>query len=80
MSTDLPTPAFTTQEIELLAQFVTDPTGDIFAIRGIPGLVGAIYARYSRAPGGFRQTLLKEFIKDGNGKPIVFEGDRMSEN
>src|SRR5690606_24771157 len=27
------------------------------------GIVGAVYARYSRAPGGFRDTLLKEFIE-----------------
>ncbi len=66
MTTDTIAPQFSPEELALLSQYVTDPSGDVFAVRGAPGLVGAIYARYSRAPGGFRQTLLKEFIKDGN--------------
>lgn len=55
----------TSEEIELLKKYVTDPEGNVFAVKNLPGLVGAIYARYSRAPGGFRDTLLKEFIKEG---------------
>ncbi len=56
---------YSPEETELLKKYVTDPESDIFAIKNLPGLVGAIYARYSRAPGGFRETLLKEFIKEG---------------
>lgn len=62
-------PKFTPEEIELLKRYVTDPTGDIFAITNMPGMVGAAYARYSRAKGGFREVLLKEFIKEGNIDP-----------
>jgi len=56
---------YSPEEIELLKKYVTDPASDIFAIKNLPGLVGAIYARYSRAIGGFKDTLLKEFIKEG---------------
>ncbi len=58
-------PNFTPEEIHLLSQYVTSPDADVFAVTNLQGLVGAIYARYSRAPGGFRETLLKEFIKEG---------------
>ncbi|TSC76889.1 MAG: hypothetical protein G01um101431_72 [Parcubacteria group bacterium Gr01-1014_31] len=57
--------AFTPEQLELLSKYVTDPTADVFAIKGMDGLVGAVYARYSRAPGGFKETLLKEFIQAG---------------
>ncbi len=54
---------FSAEEKALLAPYVTDTEGDIFAVTGLPGIVGAVYARYSRAQGGFRETLLKEFIE-----------------
>ncbi|MFH0853151.1 MAG: FAD-dependent thymidylate synthase [bacterium] len=56
---------FSPQEIELLKKYVTDPEGDVFCVTNMPGMVGAAYARYSRAKGGFRETLLKEFISEG---------------
>ena len=55
---------FTPQEVEILSRYVTNPTGDTFCVN-IPGLAGAIYARYSRAVTGLRRTLFKEFLKDG---------------
>ncbi|MBI3626561.1 hypothetical protein HY224_00760 [Candidatus Uhrbacteria bacterium] len=58
-------PLFTPEEIEILKNYVTDPTGNVFAITNLHGIVGAAYARYSRAPGGFREVLLKEFVKEG---------------
>ncbi|USN53177.1 MAG: FAD-dependent thymidylate synthase [Candidatus Nomurabacteria bacterium] len=58
-------PTFTPEEIEVLKKYITDPTGDVFCIKNMPGLVGAAYARYSRARGGFREVLLKEFISEG---------------
>jgi thymidylate synthase ThyX len=61
---------FTPEEKKLLSQFVTDPEGDIFCVTNMPGLVGAAYARYSRAKGGFREVLLKEFIKEGVIDPV----------
>ena len=65
---------FTDEEKLQLAKYVTDTDGDIFAVTNLPGIVGAVYARYSRAQGGFRETLLKEFIKDGN-IDVVKAGD-----
>jgi len=50
---------------EILQNYVTSCEENVFAIRNMPGLVGAAYARYSRAKGGFRETLLKEFINEG---------------
>lgn len=67
-------PQFTNEEKALLAKYITDTEGDIFAVTNLPGIVGAVYARYSRAQGGFRETLLKEFIKDGN-IDVVKAGD-----
>jgi thymidylate synthase ThyX len=67
-------PKFTDEEKVQLAKYVTDTDGDIFAVTNLPGIVGAVYARYSRAQGGFRETLLKEFIKDGN-IDVVKAGD-----
>lgn len=67
-------PKFTEEEKAQLAKYVTDTEGDIFAVTNLPGIVGAVYARYSRAQGGFRETLLKEFIKDGN-IDVVKAGD-----
>ncbi|HTK04417.1 MAG TPA: FAD-dependent thymidylate synthase, partial [Candidatus Eisenbacteria bacterium] len=67
-------PQFTAEEKAQLAKYVTDTDGDIFAVTNLPGIVGAVYARYSRAQGGFRETLLKEFIKDGN-IDVVKAGD-----
>lgn len=55
---------FTSEEVQILSRYVTNPTGDTFCVN-IPGLAGPIYARYSRAVTGLRRTLLKEFIKDG---------------
>ena len=62
---------FTEEEVATLTQFVSDPTGNVFAIfpRAMPGMIGAVFARYSRAQGGFRETLLKEFVREGNLDP-----------
>lgn len=58
---------FKPEEIELLKRFVSDPTGNVYVVypEGMPGMIGAAYARYSRSKGGFRETLLKEFIENG---------------
>ncbi|MEK7187677.1 MAG: FAD-dependent thymidylate synthase [Patescibacteria group bacterium] len=57
--------SFTPEEKALLEKYVTSAEENVFAIHGLSGIVGAVYARYSRAKGGFRETLLKEFLKDG---------------
>ena len=56
---------FTEEEKKLLEEYVTSADEDVFAIKNLNGVVGAVYARYSRAKGGFRKTLLKEFVKEG---------------
>lgn len=58
---------FNQTDRKLLTNFVTDPTANVFAVKSwaMPGMVGAAYARYSRAKGGFRETLLREFIQEG---------------
>lgn len=60
---------FTEDEKKILAQYVTSPDANIFAIKGMNGMAGAAYARYSRAKGGFREVLLKEFIEEGQIDP-----------
>lgn len=61
--------SFTPEETEILKKYVTSTTEDVFAITNLQGLTGAVYARYSRAPGGMRKTLLKEFLQEGNIDP-----------
>jgi thymidylate synthase ThyX len=56
---------FTPEEHELLSKYVTNVGGDIFAVKNLPGIVGSVYARYSRAKTGFQETLLKEFVQEG---------------
>ncbi len=53
------------EEKNILSNYVTDVGGDIFAIKNLPGVVGAVYARYSRAKTGFQETLLREFVQAG---------------
>ena len=60
---------FTPEEKEILNKYVTSTEENIFAVKGMAGMVGAAYARYSRAKGGFREVLLKEFIQEGNIDP-----------
>ncbi|MBI4091047.1 MAG: FAD-dependent thymidylate synthase [Candidatus Komeilibacteria bacterium] len=62
--------AFTHEEKKLLEPYVTSVDGDIFSVKAMHGMVGAAYARYSRAKGGFREVLLKEFIKEGVIDPV----------
>jgi thymidylate synthase ThyX len=60
-----PMPQFTDEEKALLSKYVTNTDKDVFALKNLPGIAGAVYARYSRAKTGFRETLLKEFIQEG---------------
>ena len=59
--------AFTDEERELLREFVSDPDVPVFIVKPgkMPGMVGAAFARYSRSRGGFREVLLREFIREG---------------
>jgi thymidylate synthase ThyX len=60
---------FTPDERAKLEPYVTNTEGDIFAVKNLNGIVGAVYARYSRASTGFRETLLKEFVEEGQINP-----------
>jgi thymidylate synthase ThyX len=60
---------FTDEEKKILEKYVTSTEDNVFAVKNLPGMVGAAYARYSRAKGGFREVLLKEFIQEGNVDP-----------
>jgi thymidylate synthase ThyX len=54
-----------------VAPYVTDTTGPVFALTGLPEVVkGALFARYSRSPKSLRRLLLDEFLPpeaDGGG-------------
>lgn len=63
-------PKFTQEELEILKQYVTDPESNVFAVKGLAGIIGPVYARYSRAKGSFLETFLKEFIKEGQLDPV----------
>lgn len=54
----------------LLAKYVTSTDENVYAIKDLGGIVGAVFARYSRAKGGFRETLLKEFVAEGVIDPV----------
>lgn len=58
-------PKFTPEELEVLKQYVTHPESNVFAVKGLTGIIGPAYARYSRAQGSFLETFLKEFVKEG---------------
>ncbi len=53
------------EERARVAPYVTDPSGPVFALRGLPEAVkGALFARYSRSPNSVRRILLEEFLSD----------------
>jgi thymidylate synthase ThyX len=49
-------------QVELLKPYITNLEDQVFAIKNLDGLVGAVMARYSRSETGLRETLLREFI------------------
>ena len=49
----------------LLARYLSDPDGDVFALVGLPEVVkGALFARYSRSPASVKDLLVDEFAGD----------------
>src|SRR3989338_3611263 len=60
---------FNDREKELLLPYVSSADKNVFVVSGLPGIVGAVFARYSRAQTGFRETLLNEFLRDGKIDP-----------
>ncbi len=54
---------FTEDQIKVLDRFVTNISGNVFALRNLPEVIkGALFSRYSRSSLGLRELLLKEFI------------------
>lgn len=68
----------TPEEIRILSQYVSNPGGEVFIVddQKLPNLTGAIYARYSRAAGGFQRTILKEFVNE-DGTPKTNKADEL---
>ena len=58
-------PRFSPQERAILARYVTNTEGSVFALTHLPEVIkGALFSRYSRSTLGLRELLLKEFISD----------------
>ncbi len=56
---------FSRQERAVLARYVTNTEGPVFALTNLPEVIkGALFSRYSRSTLGLRELLLKEFIDD----------------
>ena len=57
--------SLTAAERALLAPFVSDLDGPVFALTNLPqSTMGAMFARYSRYPGTLRRLMLDEFAED----------------
>jgi thymidylate synthase ThyX len=55
--------SFTDEQVKVLEHYVTNTTGNVFALRNLPEVIkGALFSRYSRSALGLRSLLLKEFI------------------
>ena len=54
---------FNESQIKILQRYVTNTSGNIFALRNLPEVIkGALFSRYSRSSLGLRSLLLKDFI------------------
>jgi thymidylate synthase ThyX len=67
--------SFTEAERGLLAPYVTNVDGPVFALIGLPEVVkGAVFARYSRSPKSLRRLLIDEFAGDLAGGAFTRDG------
>lgn len=58
---------FTEQQKKTLERFVTNTSGQVFALKNLPEVIkGALFSRYSRSTLGLRSLLLKEFISNND--------------
>jgi thymidylate synthase ThyX len=56
---------FSPAEASLLARYLTNLDGRVFALRNLPEVVkGALFSRYSRTEKSLRRVLLEEFLQD----------------
>lgn len=66
---------FSAREKELLAPYVTNSEGPVFALTNLPEVIkGALFSRYSRSTLGLRRLLLKEFIQDSAAEFAAISG------
>ncbi len=69
---------FTEKELEILGKYISNPNGNVFVVN-LPGnITGALFARYSRAETGLKETLLKEFL-DESGNLKIGHADELIE-
>ncbi len=67
----------TEQEKENLTFYVSDVDADVFVISNLnPEVVGAALARYSRAPTGIKETVVREFLNP-DGTPNEVKGTEL---
>jgi len=70
-----PNEAFTPEERELLAPYVTRLDGPVFVLTHLPEVIkGALFSRYSRSTLGLRRLLLKEFIQASGAEFAALAG------
>ena len=71
------TDELTEQEKENLSSYLSDVDADVFVISNLnPEVVGAALARYSRAPTGLKETVVREFLNP-DGTPNVTKGTEL---
>ena len=71
------TDELTDHEKVLLSPYVTDVEAKVFSLKNLnPEVIGAALARYSRAPTGFKETVVREFLNP-DGTPNDVKGSEM---
>lgn len=64
----------TDRERKNLAPYLSDVDADVFVLKNLnPEVIGAALARYSRAPTGFKETVVREFLNP-DGTPNEVKG------
>ena len=67
----------TDRERELLKPYLSDVDAKVFALENLnPEVIGGALARYSRAPTGFKETVVREFLNP-DGSPNDVKGSQM---
>jgi thymidylate synthase ThyX len=67
----------TDRERELLKPYLSDVDANVFALENLnPEVIGGALARYSRAPTGFKETVVREFL-NADGSPNDVKGSQM---
>jgi len=71
------TDELTKQEKQNLSSYLSDVDADVFVISNLnPEVVGAALARYSRAPTGLKETVVREFLNP-DGTPNEVKGSEL---